>query len=68
MIKLINGDAIEIMKKIESNSVSTIVTSPPYNKKGLIGKVTPGNQVWKKFNIDYYCVHSCTYIHTTRGA
>jgi modification methylase len=47
------GDCIEVMKTIESNSVSCIITSPPYNKKGLIGKVTPGNQVWKKFNIDY---------------
>lgn len=47
------GDCIEVMKTIESDSVSCIVTSPPYNKKGLIGKVTPGNQVWKKFNIDY---------------
>lgn len=47
------GDCIEVMKTIDSDSISCIVTSPPYNKKGLIGKVTPGNQVWKKFNIDY---------------
>ena len=47
------GDCVDIMKTIDSDSVSCIVTSPPYNKKGLIGKVTPGNQVWKKFNIDY---------------
>jgi DNA modification methylase len=47
------GDCVEVMKTIDSNSVSCIVTSPPYNKKGLVGKVTPGNQVWKKFNIDY---------------
>jgi len=47
------GDCLEVMKTIESNTVSCIVTSPPYNKKGLIGKVKPGNQVWKKFNIDY---------------
>jgi modification methylase len=53
MKKLILGDCLEIMKTIESDSVSCIVTSPPYNKKGLIGKVKPGNQVWKKFNIDY---------------
>jgi DNA modification methylase len=53
MGKLILGDCLEVMKTIESNSVSCIVTSPPYNKKGLIGKVKPGNQVWKKFNIDY---------------
>jgi modification methylase len=42
------------MKSIESDSVDVIVTSPPYNKKGLVGgKIKPGNQVWKKFNIDY---------------
>ena len=42
------------MKNIESNSIDTIITSPPYNKKGLIGgKKNIGNQVWKKFNIDY---------------
>jgi len=41
------------MRDIPSNTISCIVTSPPYNKKGLIGKVKPGNQVWKKFNIDY---------------
>ncbi len=53
MIKLITGDSMEEMRKIPSNTISTIVTSPPYNKKGLIGKTTPGNQVWKKYNIDY---------------
>jgi len=50
---LVNGDCLCELKKIDSNSISCIVTSPPYNKKGLIGKVKPGNQVWKKFNIDY---------------
>jgi modification methylase len=50
---ILNGDCLDELKKIESDSISCIVTSPPYNKKGLIGKVTPGNQVWKKFNIDY---------------
>jgi len=53
MEKLILGDCLEVMKTIESDSINCIVTSPPYNKKGLIGKVKPGNQVWKKFNIDY---------------
>ena len=53
MEELILGDCLEVMKTIESNTISCIVTSPPYNKKGLIGKVKPGNQVWKKFNIDY---------------
>jgi modification methylase len=41
------------MRNIPSDTISCIVTSPPYNKKGLIGKVKPGNQVCKKFNIDY---------------
>jgi modification methylase len=49
----VNGDCLSELKKIESNLIDCIVTSPPYNKKGLIGKVKPGNQVWKKFNIDY---------------
>lgn len=53
MEELILGDCLEVMKTIESNTISCIVTSPPYNKKGLIGKVKLGNQVWKKFNIDY---------------
>jgi len=54
MEKLILGDCLSVMKDIESDSIDTIITSPPYNKKGLSGgKVKPGNQVWKKFNIDY---------------
>jgi len=52
-MKLILGDCLEEMKKLDDESISCIVTSPPYNKKGLSGKVKPGNQVWKKFNIDY---------------
>jgi site-specific DNA-methyltransferase (adenine-specific) len=54
MQTLILGDCLSEMKRIESDSINTIITSPPYNKKGLSGgKVTLGNQVWKKFNIDY---------------
>ena len=54
MEKLILGDCLMGMKEIESNTIDVIVTSPPYNKKGLFGgKVKLGNQVWKKFNIDY---------------
>jgi site-specific DNA-methyltransferase (adenine-specific) len=52
-VKIILGDCLEKMKEIESDSISCIVTSPPYNKKGLTGKIKPGNQIWKKFNIDY---------------
>lgn len=54
MEKIILGDSLNEMKLIESNSVDCIVTSPPYNKKGLMGgKKKLGNQIWKKFNIDY---------------
>jgi site-specific DNA-methyltransferase (adenine-specific) len=54
MERLVLGDCLMAMKEIESNTIDVIVTSPPYNKKGLSGsKVKPGNQVWKKFNIDY---------------
>jgi modification methylase len=53
MNNLILGDCLEVMRTIDTDSIDCIVTSPPYNKKGLIGKVNPGNQVWKKFNIDY---------------
>lgn len=51
---LILGDCLSEMSKLESDSIDLIVTSPPYNKKGLSGgKINPGNQIWKKFNIDY---------------
>jgi len=36
---IINKDCIEGMKEMEDNSIDCIVTSPPYNKKGLTGKV-----------------------------
>lgn len=49
-----NIDVLEGLKKLKDNSVNTIITSPPYNKKGLSGKrIKVGNQLWKKFNIDY---------------
>jgi len=50
---LLQSDCIEGLKGLEDNSVNCIITSPPYNKKGLLGKVTQGNQIWGKFNIDY---------------
>jgi len=51
MIKLI--DCMSGLAEIPSGSVNCIVTSPPYNKKGLLGKVKHGNQIWGRFNIDY---------------
>jgi site-specific DNA-methyltransferase (adenine-specific) len=50
---IIQKDCIEGMKELSSNSIDCIITSPPYNKKGLLGSVNPGNQIWAKFNIDY---------------
>lgn len=48
------GDCIELMKDIPDNSIDCIITSPPYNKKGLKGGHTKiGNNIWKNFNIDY---------------
>lgn len=44
---------MKIISKMPSESVDTVVTSPPYNKKGLCGKQKIGNNIWKKFNIDY---------------
>lgn len=51
MIKQI--DCLEGLRELESNSVNCIVTSPPYNKKGLLKNPKKGNQIWGKFNIDY---------------
>jgi DNA modification methylase len=41
------------MREMGDDSIHLTVTSPPYNKKGLLGKVKAGNQIWQKFNIDY---------------
>ena len=41
------------MENIPDDSINTVITSPPYNKKGLTGKKKIGNQIWSKFNIDY---------------
>jgi len=54
MTNLLLGDCLEQMSNIDSDSIDCIVTSPPYNKKGLSGNAKPGNQIWKKFNIDYH--------------
>ena len=41
------------MSEMADNSVDCIITSPPYNKKGLLGTNKVGNQIWSKFTIDY---------------
>ena len=51
--KILVGDCLEQMAKIKSESIDCVVTSPPYNKKGLGGKQAVTNQIWQRFNIDY---------------
>lgn len=57
--KFLWGDCMQVMSEFESDSVDTIITSPPYNKKGLSGKRNVGNNIWKKFNIDYDSYNDC---------
>ena len=53
MFDIVRGECLAFLREMEAGSVDCIVTSPPYNKKGLLGKVSKGNQVWGKFEIDY---------------
>ena len=46
-------DCLSGLSQLPPCSVDTIITSPPYNKKGLLGKKGTGNQIWKKHEIDY---------------
>ena len=46
-------DCLKGLQSLEESSVDCIITSPPYNKQGLIGKKAVGNQIWDKFNIEY---------------
>ena len=52
MIDLRQGDCLEIMRGIASNSVDLVVTSPPYNKRGHSGANLAGRN-WKAGDIDY---------------
>jgi site-specific DNA-methyltransferase (adenine-specific) len=52
------ADALSELKKLPDNFVNTVVTSPPYNKKGIQnGKTQTSNQIWGKHNIDYNNYH-----------
>jgi modification methylase len=52
------ADALEELKKLPDDSINTVVTSPPYNKKGIQnGKTQTTNQIWQKHNIDYNEYH-----------
>jgi len=51
--KILCGDAIFELKKLPSDSIDCVITSPPYNK-GFYGKHTPSkHDVWKQRNIEY---------------
>ena len=52
------GDALEELGKLPDNTINTVITSPPYNKKGIQnGKTQNSNQIWQKHNIDYNEYH-----------
>ena len=50
--KIYQGDCLELLKQLESESVDCIVTSPPYNKHSAKRKCGKTDS-WQKANIDY---------------
>jgi modification methylase len=48
-----NQDCLEWMQTQPSDSIDTIIFSPPYNKKGFRGGVRTSTKLWDKANIDY---------------
>ena len=48
-----NQDCIEWMNSQPDSSVDVIITSPPYNKKGLRGGRRTSTDLWSGANIDY---------------
>jgi site-specific DNA-methyltransferase (adenine-specific) len=48
-----NQDCLEWMRTQPSDSIDTIIFSPPYNKKGFRGGVRTSTALWNKANIDY---------------
>lgn len=51
-MSLYNEDCLSGLYRVQTGSVAATITSPPYNKKGLMGAKN-SNQIWKKHNIDY---------------
>lgn len=51
--ELFNEDCMEVLKRLENNSIDTIVTSPPYNKS-FFNKQKRSNQIWGGFDIKYH--------------
>lgn len=55
MIELYNEDCLERLRKIETDSIDIIITSPPYNKAGYEGFIRKrhSSDSWKQRNVDY---------------
>ena len=51
MIKLYNGDCLEVMKKMKDNSVDLIVTDPPYKVTSRGNSGNSGGMFQKKINM-----------------
>lgn len=52
------ADALDELRKLPDESIHAVVTSPPYNKKGIQeGRTQNSNQIWRKHNIDYASYH-----------
>jgi len=52
------ADALEELRKLPDDCINAVITSPPYNKKGIQdGKTQNSNQIWQKHNIDYATYH-----------
>ena len=51
--QIINQDCLAWMNAQADNSIDTIITSPPYNKKGVREGQRTSNNIWQGSNIDY---------------
>ena len=53
--KIYNEDCLTGLKLIKDNTINTIITSPPYNKKGLRKGKNTGGKRWSNCggNINY---------------
>jgi site-specific DNA-methyltransferase (adenine-specific) len=54
-ITIYHGDCLSILPHLESSSFDLIIFSPPYNKKGFVGKksFSTATSEWRGRNIDY---------------
>ena len=50
---IIHSDCLTFLKQLKDDSHDCVITSPPYNKKGLRGGVKTSENIWKGSNVDY---------------